>query len=130
LSYNEKLRVWSFLKDPSHHVLRKPQHHKYTWLKCSGAFGLMQSNPGYYQALRQCGIKYPNPSALQIELDLRRTFPNEAKDKIADLILPLRNVLCTYVLRNPSGVYCQGMNSIVARLLTCMNEEEAFWTFA
>ena len=106
LSYKEKEFLWQFLKDPNHHVLKKPQHHKYTWLKCSGAFGLIQSNPGYYEALKYSGIKYPNPSIYQIELDLRRTFPNESPEKINELILPLRNVLCTYLLRNPSGVYC------------------------
>lgn len=63
-------------------------------------------------------------------MDLRRTFPTDSQEKVDELIIPLRNVLCTYVLRNPSGVYCQGMNSIAARLLCCMSEEEAFWTFA
>lgn len=40
----------------------------------------------------------------------------------------MRNVLTTYVKRNPTVGYCQGMNFIVGRLLKFMNEEEAFWT--
>jgi hypothetical protein len=64
-------------------------------------------------------------------VDLRRTFPFESQEKVEEMIIPLRNVLCTYVKRNPSGMYCQGMNSIAARLLDCMKEEEeVFWTFA
>ena len=41
---------------------------------------------------------------------------------------PLRNVLYSIVVRNPTIGYCQGMNFIAARLLYCMKEEEAFWT--
>ena len=43
---------------------------------------------------------------------------------------PLRNVLFAIVNRNPTIGYCQGMNFIAARLLTCMKEEEAFWTMS
>ena len=46
------------------------------------------------------------------------------------MIPKLRNVLATYVKRNPTVGYCQGMNFIVRRLLEYMSEEEAFWTLA
>jgi small G protein signaling modulator 3 len=36
-------------------------------------------------------------------------------------------VLTAYVLRCPTIGYCQGWNSIAARLLAVMPEEEAFW---
>ena len=42
--------------------------------------------------------------------------------------MPLRNVLYSIVVRNPTIGYCQGMNFIAARLLCCMKEEDAFWT--
>jgi hypothetical protein len=42
----------------------------------------------------------------------------------------LKNVLSTYVKRNPTVGYCQGMNFIVGRMLQYMNEEEAFWTLS
>jgi len=72
---------------------------------------------------------YPNPAFNQIELDLTRTYPNiiEVED-LQSLLGPLRNVLYSIVIRNPTIGYCQGMNFIAARLLYCMKEEEAFWT--
>lgn len=42
----------------------------------------------------------------------------------------LRRILNAYVLRNPTIGYCQGMHNIVARLITVMEEEQAFWTLA
>lgn len=44
-------------------------------------------------------------------------------------IAVLRRVLSAYVLRNPTIGYCQGMNNIVAKLISAMDEEDAFWTF-
>lgn len=88
------------------------------------------SNPGYYEALTKSKIFYPNPSFQQIELDLRRTYAGH-KDlkKMEHDIAILRRVLSAFVLRNPTIGYCQGMNNIVARLIECMVEEDAFWTF-
>ena len=42
---------------------------------------------------------------------------------------PLRNVLSTFVKRNPTIGYCQGMNFIVGNLLKYIDEEESFWIF-
>jgi hypothetical protein len=39
----------------------------------------------------------------------------------------MRRILGAFILRNPTVGYCQGMNFITARLLTCLEEEEAFW---
>lgn len=39
----------------------------------------------------------------------------------------MRNILSAYVFRSPTIGYCQGMNFLTARLLTCLSEEEAFW---
>lgn len=59
---------------------------------------------------------------------MRRTYPEEKdQTKVEKLIVPLRNVLNAYVQRCPSIGYCQGWNSIAARLLLVMPEEEAFW---
>lgn len=89
----------------------------------------MSLNKGYYQTLRDLDLTYPNPGFNQIELDLRRTFPNEDPDEMEMHIDPLRNVLNTFLKRNPTIGYCQGMNFIVGNLLRYMNEEEAFWVF-
>ena len=74
-------------------------------------------------------MSYPNPGFNQIELDLRRTFPNENPEEMEIHIIPLRNVLTTFLKRNPTIGYCQGMNFIVGNLLRYMGEEEAFWVF-
>ena len=43
----------------------------------------------------------------------------------------LRNVLCAYAIRNPSLLYCQGLNYFVCFLLiNNFGEEEAFWFLA
>jgi hypothetical protein len=42
---------------------------------------------------------------------------------------PLRNILFTFIKRNPTIGYCQGMNFIAANLLKYFNEEESFWLF-
>lgn len=39
-------------------------------------------------------------------------------------------MLNTYVKRNPTVGYCQGMNFIAGRLIQYMSEEEAFWTLS
>lgn len=62
LSVKDKEIVWEFLKSSGQKELTKPSHHKYPWLKCSGAYNLMQSNPGYYELLKRNSIDYPNPS--------------------------------------------------------------------
>jgi hypothetical protein len=106
----------------------KPTQHRYVWLKSSGAYNLMLNNPGYYQQILKHAVNYPNPNLQQIELDLKRTYPEERDPvKLEKLTGTLRNVLSAYVQRCPTIGYCQGWNSIAARLLLVMPEEEAFW---
>lgn len=66
----------------------------------------MEHNRNYYYILRDHNMEYPNPSFNQIELDLRRTFPNDPPELMEKYIGPLRNVLCTFVKRNPTIGYC------------------------
>ena len=90
----------------------------------------MYNNDDYYQKLLKFSIEVKCPSSIQIDLDLRRTFPNEERvmdDKFQE---SLRNVLVCYSTRNTSIGYCQGMNFVVSRLLLIMgNEEQTFWLF-
>ena len=89
----------------------------------------MLCHKDYYKSLLNTTMDYPNPSFNQIELDLTRTFVDMALEDDAEKLIPsLKNVLCTYVKRNPTIGYCQGMNFIVGRMIQYMNEEEAFWT--
>jgi Rab-GTPase-TBC domain len=100
------------------------------WLVATGALDQMLCHKDYYQSLLKTKIEYPNPSFHQIDLDLTRTFVDMEVDKEEEqkMILPLKNVLYTYVKRNPTIGYCQGMNFIVGRMIQFMDEEEAFWT--
>ena len=90
----------------------------------------MYNNDDYYQKLLKYSLEVKCPSSIQIDLDLRRTFPNEERvmdDKFQE---SLRNVLVCYSTRNTSVGYCQGMNFVVSRLLLIMgNEEQTFWLF-
>jgi hypothetical protein len=84
----------------------------------------MIQNPGYYDALRETTLSYPHPGPSDIEKDLKRSGAGISEEQMNSM----RNVLCAFIIRNPTVGYCQGMNFLTARLLTCMKEEEAFWT--
>jgi hypothetical protein len=43
--------VCDFLERDGMQMLVKPSHHRFVWLKCSGAYNLMLQNPGYYELL-------------------------------------------------------------------------------
>ena len=90
----------------------------------------MYNNGDYYQKLLKYSSEVNCPSSLQIDLDLRRTFPNEEQVMDNKFQESLRNVLVCYSTRNSSIGYCQGMNFVVSRLLLIMgNEEQTFWLF-
>lgn len=99
------------------------------WLKASGGLSQLVSNKGYYASLTNSDLSYPNFDFQQVDLDVFRTFPHiKSQTERRRLMDPLKNILHTYVKRNPTVGYCQGMNFIAANLLECMGEEEAFWT--
>ena len=106
-----------------------PDEYSKVWLLASGAANTLNDNDKYYYLLRDQNTDYPNPCFCQIELDLKRTFPNEKPADIEKLIIPLKNVLDTFIKRNPTIGYCQGMNFIVGNILKYLNEEETFWVF-
>ena len=64
---------------------------------------------------------------IQIEKDLRRTFPDHEVFESDEGISTLRRVLVIYSWLNPEVGYCQSMNFIAALFLLFMDEEEAFW---
>ena len=100
------------------------------WLKTSGAALEMDTHPGYYHNLMEYCKNMPCPSARQIELDLKRTFPTNEKCMKEEFLQKMRNILICYSIRNITVGYCQGMNFLVARLLLVIeNEEEVFWIF-
>ena len=87
----------------------------------------IKKNPDYYQSLI-ISIESSDASVFesiyQIDADLSRTHVEEENEEYN---AKLRRVLVAYSLHNPSIGYCQGMNYIAARLVSCMSEEEAFW---
>jgi hypothetical protein len=60
---------------------------------------------------------------------LPRTFHKDTKEHADMYIPPLRNVLYTFLKRNPTIGYTQGHNYVVGCLLKYLNEEESFWIF-
>jgi len=104
-----------------------PEERKLIWSCCSGAKNMIETNPGYYEALKNNKILYPHPGHGDVEKDLKRSGLGSQEGK-ADQITMMRNILGAFISRNPTVGYCQGMNFITARLLVFLNEEEAFWT--
>ena len=101
------------------------------WFISSGAKKEMLEHPNYYNYLLS---HYPKeielPNEHQIELDLKRTFPEDSFYHQNDIINKLRNILLTYSKRNLSIGYVQGFNFIVGRMLKYIsNEEKVFWLF-
>ena len=90
----------------------------------------MDTHPGYYQQILKYSSEVKCPSIFQIDLDLKRTFPEEQRVMDEKFQQSLRNVLVCYSTRNTTIGYCQGMNFIVSRFLLILgNEEHTFWLF-
>ena len=90
----------------------------------------MHNNGNYYQQLLKYSLEVKCPSIIQIDLDLKRTFPEDKRVMTDEFQKSLRNVLMCYSTRNTSIGYCQGMNFVVSRLLLILgNEEHTFWVF-
>jgi hypothetical protein len=82
------------------------------------------NNPNYYYNIAyNFPDNIPKPYENQIEVDLRRTFPDDPFFKEEENINKLRRVLQSYARRNISIGYCQGFNFIVGRLLKIYDNE-------
>jgi Rab-GTPase-TBC domain len=96
------------------------------WLKITGAGYLLEDHPDYYKNIKQLSSSVDTRSIKQIEKDVNRTFPG---DRTFDK-QELRNVLVAYSIRNPNVGYCQGLNFVVATILSLeFSEEESFWIY-
>ena len=84
----------------------------------------MDLHPGYYKNLIEYCKNMPCPMGHQIELDLKRTFPNEEICMKEEFLQKMQNILLCYSVRNTTVGYCQGMNFLVARILLIMENEE------
>ena len=102
------------------------------WFISSGAKREMIRHPNYYKFITE---KYPiNKISLreeiEIEKDIKRSFPEEEFFRNENNLKKFRNVLNSYFKRNLSG-YTQGCNLIMGRILeTVKDDEKSFWIFS
>ena len=102
------------------------------WFISSGAKREMLRHPNYYKFITE---KYPiNKISLreeiEIEKDIKRSFPEEEFFRNENNLKKFRNVLNSYFKRNLSG-YTQGCNLIMGRILeTVKDDEKSFWIFS
>lgn len=84
----------------------------------------------YFSLLRSSiDLQEYRSSVRQIELDLKRTYPDEQYFNSQEGEESLRRVLVAYCKYDANLGYVQGMNYIVAALLWHCTEVDAFWTF-
>mgnify|MGYP006127377393 CR=1 FL=1 len=98
------------------------------YLEISGAnLKRRKEAPSYYKRL--CRRKATETDALQIEVDLPRTFAGHQSFINTDTGMEkLRRILLAFSCRNRAIGYCQAMNYLVARLLMLSDDEEdVFW---
>ena len=104
------------------------------WHKCSGLDAYRTNYcPQYYQTIQlaeecQTWVEYPNPHFSQIDKDLDRTFPMDPF-YTSEIKQSIRRVFRSYLWRNPTVGYIQGMNFLVFRLRKYLSEENTFWLF-
>ena len=82
------------------------EYRRELWLRATGAKALIAQNPDYYKRLLESFNDYPNPHFNQIELDLKRTFPEDKFYNNKETLGSLRNILTAFSKRNMSVGYC------------------------
>jgi hypothetical protein len=106
------------------------------WWACSGGEDKLQSAASAtdtYESYESClerALGLSSQAIDDISRDLYRTFSAEFGTPDEENILPLKNVLLAYSVRNKAVGYCQSMNFMVALLLMYLTEEQAFWVLA
>ena len=103
------------------------------WKVCCGSKAYKSSYcRDYYKTLQRTASReqdeYPNPMFSKIDKDMNRTFQ---EDYFTDEVkASIKRVLKSYIWRNPTVGYIQGMNFLVFRLMKCLqDEEDTFWVF-
>ena len=93
------------------------------WLNYTGALQVMQESKGYYNHISTMPEPLDSKPIKQIDKDISRTFSGDESFSKEEL----RRILVAYSVRNPNVGYCQGLNFIVAILLSFeFTEEETF----
>ena len=87
----------------------------------------MQESKGYYNHISTMPEPLDSKPIKQIDKDISRTFSGDESFSKEEL----RRILVAYSVRNPNVGYCQGLNFIVAILLSFeFTEEETFWIYS
>jgi hypothetical protein len=131
--FSSKIRAQKEMKE----LVRRgipSEHRGAIWWSCSGGAEKMKEGNsqrgGSYSNCLQSATESPPPAAHDIMKDLHRTFVSVSGEVNEEGILPLKNVLMAYSVRNRAVGYCQSMNFITAMLLMHLTEEQAFWVLA
>mgnify|MGYP001160815097 FL=1 len=97
------------------------------WMATSGAAAKKGRAPrAYYKRLRSLPVEKAVRD--QVDIDLGRTFPENARYNTEQGRETLRRVLLAYARHNPGTGYCQGMNYVAAFIwLVLQDEESVFW---
>ena len=86
----------------------------------------MEDHPQYYNNLKHTRKSTESKAVKQVLKDLNRTFPGDKSYNKQEL----KDILVTYSYRNPNVGYCQGLNFIVATILSMgFTEEQCFWLY-
>eukprot|EP00045_Choanoeca_perplexa_P010335 m.104383 g.104383 ORF g.104383 m.104383 type:complete len:852 (+) comp15240_c0_seq1:164-2719(+) len=110
------------------------QYRKQAWLYliearigCLRRFKEREEN--YYQSILDYKRNTPNPFAMDIKLDLLRTFPSNIFFQTFEspCVLQLQRVLTAFAWHHPNIGYCQGLNLLAAFLLLYLDEQDVFW---
>jgi hypothetical protein len=131
--YNKKILAQKELKL----LIRQgvpPELRGVVWWACAGGQEKLQSaaldtNDSYERCLEKA-LGISNQATGDISRDLYRTFSAEFGTPDEVNVLPLKNVLLAYSVRNKTVGYCQSMNFMVALLLMYLTEEQTFWVLA
>jgi hypothetical protein len=129
--FNSKIKAQREIKD----LIRNgcpPNLRGSIWWACSGGADKMEkaSDAESFENCLKLSTTTTNPAVYEIMKDLHRTFPHSDTECENEDLLPLKNVLLAYSIRNREVGYCQSMNFIAALLLTQLNEEQSFWVLA
>jgi hypothetical protein len=129
--FSSKIRAQKEMKDLMRHGV-PPEQRGAIWWVCSGGAEKMKharAEDSYSSCLQAAQLS-PPAAAHDIMKDLHRTFVSLTDEASDEDILPLKNVLLAYSVRNKIVGYCQSMNFITALLLMHLTEEQAFWILA
>lgn len=98
------------------------------WSVCSGAKLKLEEYKDYYKKCLKLSQKMPSLFESTIEKDIPRTS-SEFLNNNPQYNQILKNILVCFSIRNSSIGYCQGFNTIVARILEITLSEVILYNF-